>query len=372
MSEITLYGSPLSLYTGKARSYLIKSRLSYREVLPNTQHYETNVLPKMGGRRSIPVVETANGEVIRDGAAIIDHYESRNGQLYSPKTPKQQFISRLFDVIGMEGLLRPAMHYRWNFDDFNKEFVQFHFETFIPPNLDRKALAEKRMNQMRDAGRSFGAISDTFSLVESLYCRLLPKLSAHFSEYPYLLGNRPCIGDFGMIAPLYGHLGRDPKPLSLMQSRAISLYRWVERMNRPEADLGEFAQQDNKLLDDDQIPDTLIEVLRQIAIDFIPETEAACIATNKWLTEQDALAPNTPAERGIGMCNFEVEGQTITALAQPYRFYLLKRAQDHYASLSRTEQEDIDGLLAACSMNELVKMKLSRDIDRLDNREIWL
>lgn len=28
----TLYGSPLSLYTGKPRSYLIKNGLPYREV----------------------------------------------------------------------------------------------------------------------------------------------------------------------------------------------------------------------------------------------------------------------------------------------------------------------------------------------------
>jgi len=372
MPEITLYGSPLSLYTGKARSYLIKSGLSYREVLPNTQHYEAKVLPQMGGRRSIPAIETANGKVIRDGAAILDHYESLNGHSFSPTTPKQQFISGLFDVIGMEGLLRPAMHYRWNFDDFNKEFVQFHFATFVPPGPDRNKLAEKRMNQMRDAGRSFGVVPDTFALVESLYYRLLPKLSAHFAAHPYLLGNKPCIGDFGMIAPLYGHLGRDPKPLSLMQSKAVCLFRWVERMNRPEADLGEFAQQDSNFLDSDQVPDTLIEVLRHIAIDFVPETKAACIAINKWIQEQKTLDSNTPAERGVGMCSFDVQGETLTALAQPYRFYLLKRVQDHYASLTRLEQEEIDDLLAACNMSEIMQMKLSRDIGRLDNREIWL
>ena len=38
--------------------------------------------------------------------------------------------------------------------------------------------------------------------------------------------------DFGLIAPMYAHLGRDPYPLALMQSRAIHVFRWVERMNR--------------------------------------------------------------------------------------------------------------------------------------------
>lgn len=372
MSEITLYGSPLSLYTGKVRSYLIKSHLPYREVLPNSPHFEEAVLPQMGGRRSIPTVKTATGEVIRDGAAIIDHYEALNDNLFSPRTAKQNIISKLLDVIGMEGLLRPAMHYRWNFDNVNKEFIKFHFQTFVPANLDKQEMAAKRMNQMRDAGRGFGAVPDTFPLVEKLYCDLLPKLHSHFTAHPYLLGNRPCIGDFGMIAPLYGHLGRDPKPLSLMQSQAICLFRWVERMNRAEADLGEFSDQRDSYLDDDKVPDTLVEILRHIAKDFVPETRAACTAINEWLQEQENLDTNTPVERGVSMCTFTVEGQTVTALAQPYRFFLLKRMQDLYLSLAPAEQASVDRLLDACNMGEVMQLTLNRDIGRLRNREVWL
>ncbi len=36
-------------------------------------------------------------------------------------------ISALFDVIGTDGLLRPAMHFRWNFPDDNLAFVRYHF-----------------------------------------------------------------------------------------------------------------------------------------------------------------------------------------------------------------------------------------------------
>ena len=67
----------------------------------------------MGGRQSIPVIETSEGAVIRDGAAIIDYFEAKSG--FSPTTPKQKNLTLLFDVIGCEGLLRPAMHYCWNF-----------------------------------------------------------------------------------------------------------------------------------------------------------------------------------------------------------------------------------------------------------------
>ena len=41
--------------------------------------------------------------------------------------------------------------------------------------------------------------------------------------YPYLLGGRPSIADFGFMAPLFAHLGRDPVPAALAATFAASL-----------------------------------------------------------------------------------------------------------------------------------------------------
>ncbi|MFK7863791.1 MAG: glutathione S-transferase family protein [Pseudohongiellaceae bacterium] len=372
MTETILYGSPLSLFTGRARSYLIKAGIAYRETTPTSEHFKNQILPKMGGRQSIPVVETETGEVIRDGAAIIDFYETFSNKRFSPSSPKQKILSLLFDAIGCEGLLRPAMHYRWNFPDKNLDFLQFHFETFIPKELDRASLASKRMDQMRGAGRAFGVLPESFQLVENLYEELLVKLDQHFSETPYLLGNKPSIGDFGMIAPLYGHLGRDPAPLELMQTKAIRVFRWVERMNRPDADIGEFDDQREEYLRDDHIPDSLIDVLKHLAIDFVPETKAACSTINRWLSEQPDLQSGTVAERGVGTAEFEVRGTQLNALAQPYRFYLLERMQAAYDSLEDQEKQSINELFKACSMSDILSCKLNRKQGRLNNREVWL
>ena len=76
-------------------------------------------------------------------------------------------------------------------------------------------------------------------MIEAAYEELLDRLEAHFRVSPYLLGGRPSIGDFGMIAPLYAHLGRDPYPASLMKRRAPHCYRWVERMSSRLATLAE-------------------------------------------------------------------------------------------------------------------------------------
>ena len=79
------------------------------------------------------------------------------------------------------------------------------------------------MNRMRHAAMIFSVADQTQAVVESLYLDYLDyldyleALNTHFEQYPYILGWRPSIGDFGPIAPMYAHLGRDPHPAKLMQ-----------------------------------------------------------------------------------------------------------------------------------------------------------
>ena len=68
-----------------------------------------------------------------------------------------------------------------------------------------------------------------------------------------------------MRAPLYGHLGRDSSPLNLMQIHAVRLFRWVERVNRPKPDVGEFkmlvglTNEELDYLPNDEVPQALID-----------------------------------------------------------------------------------------------------------------
>lgn len=371
-SPATLYGVPHSLYTGRARSYLIKAGIAYREQPPNTEHYMTTVLPAAGGRFGMPTLELPDGRVIRDGAAIIDHFEEENGHTFSPTTPKQRFFSRLFDVIGAEGLLRPAMHYRWNFDAENIDFLRLHMAMIVPPGDTGLRMAGKIEEAMRRATSSFGVHPETYELIEQVYADQLGALDRHFAEHAYLLGGRPCVGDFALIAPLFGHLGRDPKALALMQAKGAHVFRWVERMNWSEAGLVEFSRKDETYLDDDEIPETLIDLLRAIAEDFVPETLAAAEVINAWIAEQGELTPGTPCTRGVGMGTFEIRGTSIRALAQPYRFYLLKRAQEEHAALEAGDRQALDGMLEACNMAPVLGATLDRDVGLENNSEVWL
>ena len=368
-----LYAVTHSLYSGRARSYLIKHQIPFQELSTGHESFKAEVLPK-GKLPTIPTLVTPEGEVIRDGAAIIEYFEVANGRPSRPTGPKQRIISALFDVIGTDGLLRPAMHYRWNFPEDNLAFVRYHFLHSQRDTPQRSEKTEAMMNRMRHAAMIFGVTEQTQAVVESLYLDYLDVLNTHFEQYPYLLGWRPSIGDFGLIAPMYAHLGRDPYPAKLMQQRAVSVHRWVERMNRYDQDVPEFFNAGNDFVEDDEVPESLMAVLRVLAEDFVPETLAAADAINAWLAQNkpEAGAPAVGRlAQAPGTAAFDLRGETIEALAQPHRFYLLQRVQDDYASLSATERVDVDTVLVESGMATILKALLSRRIERAENLEVW-
>jgi len=369
-----LYAITHSLYSGRARAYLIKQGIPFRELSTGHESFKTEILPK-GRLPTIPTLVTPAGEVIRDGAAIIEHFEAASGRPCRPAGPRQQVISALFDVIGTDGLLRPAMHYRWNFPEENLDFVRYHFLHSQRDVPEREAKTEHMMDRMRYAAQLFGVTEETTELVEGLYLEYLAALNAHFENYPYLLGWRPCIGDFGLLAPMYAHLGRDPYPARLMQQKATRVYRWVERMNRADQDAPEYFEAGTDFLADDEVPDSLLAVLKVIAEDFVPETRAAAERINAWLAEKKPESGASAALRlseGMGNAEFSVRGQAVSAVAQPYRFFLLQRVQDACAWLEGDARIRVEAMLEACGMADILSIRLDRKLGRADNLEVWL
>ena len=174
---------------------------------------------------------------------------------------------------------------------------------------------------------------------------------------------------------MYAHLGRDPHPARLMQQHAPRVFRWVERMNRADQDAPEFFAAGTDFLADDEVPETLLGVLRVLAEDFVPETRAAAVCINEWLAREQ---PETGAAavgrlaNPLGSGEFTLRAQTISALAQPYRFYLLQRVQAIYASLPVSSQASVEQMLKACGFQEVLSIKLDRGLVRSGNLEVWV
>ena len=370
-----LYSAPHSLYAGRARAYLIKRCIPFEE--RSVGHSSFTEIKPIGKLPTIPTLVTPNGEVIRDGAAIIDHFESTFGRLFRPISPLQDMVSSLFDVIGSEGLRRPAMHYRWNFPEDNDEFLHYHFfSLFRPDTPDREQKTISVMEMLRTTTKMRGVTGDTKELVEGLYIELLDALNSHFQHTPYLLGGSPCIGDFGMLAPLYGHLARDPYPAALMKKLAPRVYRWVERMNRKNQDALEYFNCDNDFLQRNEIPETLIAVLRVLSQDFVPETVASAKFLNLWLSEQNPET-GSPAvfqlgTSPLGNVEFQVRDHTINAAIAPYRHFQLQRIHQIFDEVETKTQIQIKQILKSCDMADILNVRLNRSIGRKDNLEVWL
>ncbi len=377
----TLYAMPQSLYSGKARSYLIKQHIPFDEITPGDPHYFNHILPQTK-RLIMPVVATPEDEVIQDGSAIIDWFEESGLARQSAYAADDRLnvISLIFELFGGEGLLRPAMHYRWNYFDQNKEVLDQGFAALVTPGVrdlhDQEKL-KPPMDQMRMASKAFGVVESTVALIEKHYEEWLEKFDRHLRQVPYLLGGVPTIGDYGLIAALFAHLGRDPAPLNLMLTKAPYVYRWVERMNRPGSDRTEFADVGDDLISFDAIPETLKSILQFVAEDYLPEIRAFVAFTNQYLEdnpevkEGDVIGGDNPTMRMIGATEFSYRGVDVSVIVLPYRQYLLQRIQDRFDGLSDGDKADVQALLDNCGLSDILTARVTRRIERSDNLEVW-
>ena len=376
-----LYGTPGSLYTGKARSYLIKQGVAFENRAAGEARFRAEIVPQTG-RWIIPILEAEDGSLVQDGSEIIAHFEAR-GQTRLPAypdTPRHRLIAQIFELFGGEGLLRPAMHFRWNFDETNRAFLSRDFPAALAPTgASDEAQAEvfaMSSGRMRKAMGQFGVSPESMPAVEASYARFLALFEAHLAACPYLLGGRPTLGDYGLIAPLYAHLARDPYPAQMMKQTAFRVWRWTERMNASDQDAGEYGEVAPDLFENDTVPDTLKALLAFVAEDYLPEVRAYVAYTNDWIARHPNLEAGTNGlprkqDRGIGLTSFDWRGHEITVAVMPYRIYLLQKIQDVFDAAAPEDQAVMAALLAETGLSELLTLRASRRVERRDHLEVW-
>ena len=372
-----LHGMAGSLYTGKVRAYLRQNHIPFVEHKAGGARFAEQIVPKVN-RWIIPVVEMPDGELLQDGTVILDHFESSGASRHSiyPQDPVLRAIAHVFELFGGEGLLRPAMHYRWNFDETNLDFIRDTFRDVLPNGLDANAqrtVFDHASGRMRNAAVAFGVTPETFKTVEESYADFLARFNAHLQNTPFLLGGHATIGDFGLFGPLYAHLGRDPAPLHLMQTTAPRVFRWTERMNMSETFVDQETEQTGEeLFSDADIPDTLKALMAFVAEEYLAEITAHVIFANQWLAENaDAGPGKTGLGRGIGMTSFDWRGHEITTAVMPYRFYLLQRLTDWVDAASGADQHAIRAVFAETGLESMLDLRTNRRVERKDHLEVW-
>ncbi len=337
------YGGPLSLYSGKACAYLDWKGVDYEEILSSTEVYKDIIIPRVG-RPVIPVMVTDDDETLQDTTLIIDHFEEKiGGPSVYPETPRQRLVALLMEVFGDEWLVIPAMHYRWN---YNEEWVYGEFGAVAAPNASK----EEQLAIGRERGQNFkgfcpvlGINEQTIPAIEASYEALLADLNVHFSQYDYLLGSRPSIGDYGMIGPLYAHLYRDPASGEIMKRLAPKVAAWVERMVDVQKPLsGEF-------LPGDEVPSTLIPVFERMMVEQLPVLQRTAVMLGNWAqSSSNSEIPRGAGmiPRALGMTEYTVEGVTSERIAPPFSLWMFQRPIDFYISLDGDDRASVDALLA--------------------------
>ena len=145
-------------------------------------------------------------------------------------------------------------------------------------------------------------------------------------------------------------------------------------MNRADQDAPEYLDFGTGFFQSDEIPDTLLTVLRVLSQDFIPETRASAKFLNNWLSETQP-EKGSPAIFSLGLSpgtiDFQARGITIRAIVVPYRHFQLQRLHRIYDDFDATQQKKVAKLLASCGMEDVLEIRLERLIDRYDNLEVW-
>ena len=331
------FGWEMSLYSGKLRAYLRHKNIPYEE--RRATLWDMRQIRRETGAQVMPVLVTPEGEWLQDTSHIIDVLEGRFPQApVVPDGPRQRIAAYLLEAWGAEFWLASAMHYRWHFAQNYREIFQPEGgDNLLPyaPRWLKNRVIERVAMSMRSFLPGLGVLPDQVDAIEAWSEHMCDALDRHFAEHRYLLGGRPSLGDYGLIGPLYAHLGRDPYPATHLIAARPHLAAWIERMQQPDGQDGEF-------LPDDAIAATLAPLFESVFGEFWTYLEA----TREALEKVPEPAPGRGYSRALGEVSLSLVGRPFRCKARPFSLWMLQRAQEAYAHMDSTQQATVDTWLS--------------------------
>ena len=349
----TLYGWHLSYFTGKALCYLRYKQVDH--VLNAVNLFTlTRTIKKKTGAAVMPVLKTPSGEWIQDTSEIIDYIESlHHMNPVTPNTPVQEFASMLLEAWGDEWWVPIAMHTRWNYPENFALFEQDAGKALLPwaPRFLQNKAAQRPAKMLRGMLPFVGIVPEQYNTMNGWTVHMLDALNRHFEQFPFLLGERPSLGDFGLVGTMYGHLGRDPWPKRELIEPRIHLNAWLERMKNP------AVHADKLLLGNDEIPASLNPIFKSVFEEFIPMVaQVGELATQ--YAQQNGLNQRLP--RRIGEVTTTMGGKPFKRGALPYMIWMMQRALDCYAHMADSDKHDVRTWLKQHNAEHILRLNLPR------------
>ncbi|MBK9521274.1 MAG: glutathione S-transferase family protein [Rhodocyclaceae bacterium] len=352
-STYTLYGWHLSYFTGKVLCYLNYKQIPFvhRDVDMATLMWR---IKRKVGAVVMPVLVTPEQQWIDDSSRIIDYLEQRFPDAsVVPPTPVQRFASYLMEAWGDEWWVPIAMHTRWSYPENYALFEREAGSALLPklPAFVQRRAVAKVAATLRGMLHTVGVRAEQFAVMDQWTTGMLDLLEQHFARHSYLFGERPTIGDFGLVGTMYGHLGRDPWPARELIAPRPCLRAWIARMAKAP------IQTHAVLLTDDAIADTLSPVFRAIFAEFIPLLDGINQQVKAALP---ALPPDRALPRGLADVEVPMGAGRFRRKALPYTLWMAQRAKDVYQQMSADEQQSVRDWLTPLGGASLLALNVPR------------
>ncbi|HRP12647.1 MAG TPA: glutathione S-transferase [Terricaulis sp.] len=310
----TLYGSEMSPYSHKVRSYMRYKRIAHRWVPSGPgstdpdykKHARVPIVPTLvspdgvGQQDSTPILETLDQQFPEPGI--------------HPPGALLGFVSTLLEEFGDEWGNKLMFSQRWyrelDMAASCSRAAILMLKTTVKADLDaRAALVRGRMS---GRGHFVGSSDATAPLIERYYVELLDLLQPHFGARKYLFGARPSFADFALYAQLF-HAASDPTGGAGIRARGPAVLDWCLRMVEPRED-GPFE-------DWSSLAPTMTPLLAYVGRYFLPWSQA----------NADALA------RGADTFSVELAGEAYTQPPQKYHAKSLAALKQKYQAFADNE-----------------------------------
>ena len=358
--QYRMYGWPGSHFAGKLRGYLNYKGLDYEE--KSIWLYDLFVrIPRGTGARAMPALQSRDGEWFGDTPLIIETLEARHPEnTIEVPTPRQRMAAMLLENWFDDSWIKVSVHTRWSYPENWDNLLKREWGKALLPLVPApiagqvaEATAKKAMSGSRQA---LGVRRGKLELLERWALQHLDTLEAHFGEHSYLLGERPTIADYALLACTSGHLNRDPWPKREWMAPRPNLTAWSERTARGDKASGE-------LLADDAIAETLTPLFEPLFKEFPVFIDKSVALLERRVAKQ-GLGSGDSLPRGLGDVTYPMLDDEYTNMCLSYTLWRQQRLQRAYLALSDDERDSVDAWAARMGRADMFSMHLGPGLKR--------
>ena len=236
-----LMGLDPSPYTVKVDSYLKFKGIPHEWVSRSLKNEK--LFQKHAKVQLIPLLFFPSGESMQDSTLIIERLEAEErGPSIHPEDKTLWFLSCLFEEFGDEWCNKLMFFQRWFYKADAKATGQRLARELLSGQwwgpLVQPLIAKRVVRRMVPRLVYSGGNETNIPQLKQSFIDLSAMLDAHFKDRPYLLGGRPCFGDFGLWCNFY-QAWTDPTAKAYLEANTPNLVAYIKRMLTPSVD-GEF------------------------------------------------------------------------------------------------------------------------------------